>query len=192
MTVISGNAYVPGMQSGAAQIGTAASGGFGTMQSSTLESSTVDLATELTSMIAAQNNYQAALEGVYDWVAAPSSPDQPRQVSYGGGKVVMSLSAALDGAISGLSVASAQISVVSRNIANQSNANASRKIANVVTVNGLPTVTSVSRASDEALLRNLLAANGDQAQQSAISDSLTRLESTLGTSTNNQRRPPRS
>ena len=32
---------------------------FGTIQSSTQEASTVDLATELTSMIAAQNNYQA-------------------------------------------------------------------------------------------------------------------------------------
>jgi len=59
MTVISGNAFEPGIQSGATQIGTAAAGGFGTIQSSTLEASTVDLATELTSMIAAQNNYQA-------------------------------------------------------------------------------------------------------------------------------------
>ena len=59
MTVISGNAFVPGLQSGAAQIGTASAGGLGTIQSSTLEASTVDLATELTSMIAAQNNYQA-------------------------------------------------------------------------------------------------------------------------------------
>ena len=101
----------------------------------------------------------------------------------------MSLSAALDGAIAGLSVASAQISVVSRNIANQSNANASRKIANVVTVNGFPTVTSVSRASDDALVKNLLSANGDQAQQSAISDSLTQLEATLGTPTNDSTSP---
>ena len=101
----------------------------------------------------------------------------------------MSLSAALDGAITGLSVASAQISVVSRNIANQSNANASRKIANVVTVNGLPTITTVSRASDDALLKNLLSANGDQAEQSAISDSLTELEATLGASTNDTTSP---
>ena len=36
----------------------------------------------------------------------------------------MTLSAALDGAIAGLSVASAQISVVSRNIANQGNTSA--------------------------------------------------------------------
>ncbi len=59
MTVISGNAYLPGLQSGAAQIGTATSGGLGSVQSSTLEASTVDLASELTTMIAAQNDYQA-------------------------------------------------------------------------------------------------------------------------------------
>ncbi len=59
MSVMSGNAYVPGMQSGAAQIGTASSGGLGTIQSSMLEASTVDLATELTDMIESQNNYQA-------------------------------------------------------------------------------------------------------------------------------------
>ncbi len=101
----------------------------------------------------------------------------------------MSLSAALDGARAGLSVASAQIAVVSRNIANQSNANASRKISNITTINGLPVVTSVARASDDALLKSLLAANGNQAQQSAISNSLTLIELTLGTSTNNTSSP---
>ncbi len=59
MAVITGNAYVPGMGSGAVQIGTATSGGLGSIHSSTLESSTVDIATQLTEMIAAQNNYQA-------------------------------------------------------------------------------------------------------------------------------------
>ncbi len=59
MAVITGNAYVPGLQSGAVQIGPATSGGLGSIESSTLEASTVDLATQLTEMIAAQNNYQA-------------------------------------------------------------------------------------------------------------------------------------
>ena len=85
MTVISGNAFIPGILSGAAQIGTAASAGLGTIQSSMLEASTVDLATELTNMIESQNNYQAELEGVHDWIAASSSPHQPRQVSKRGG-----------------------------------------------------------------------------------------------------------
>ncbi len=93
----------------------------------------------------------------------------------------MSLSAALDGASAGLSVASAQIAVVSRNIANQSNTAASCKIANVVTVNGLPTVASISQASNSALMGSLLSANANQAQQSAISNALTQLQTTLGT-----------
>ncbi|MGO9474219.1 MAG: flagellar hook protein FlgE [Rhodomicrobium sp.] len=59
MTVISGNAFVPSLNSGAAQIGTAGKAGLGTIQSSALEGSTVDLSSELTTMIAAQNNYQA-------------------------------------------------------------------------------------------------------------------------------------
>lgn len=59
MTAITGNAFVPGLNSGAAQIGTAGKAGFGTIKSSALEASTVDLATELTTMIAAQNDYQA-------------------------------------------------------------------------------------------------------------------------------------
>ncbi len=59
MTSISGNAFVPGLNSGAATIGTAGTAGLGLIQSSSLESSTVDLSSELTTMIAAQNNYQA-------------------------------------------------------------------------------------------------------------------------------------
>ncbi len=59
MTVITGNAYEPGLKSGAAQIGVAGTAGLGTIQSSALEASTVDLSSELTTMIAAQNNYQA-------------------------------------------------------------------------------------------------------------------------------------
>ena len=59
MTVISGNAYVPNQASGTAQIGTAGTGAYGLIASSQLEGSTVDLASELTTMIAAQNNYEA-------------------------------------------------------------------------------------------------------------------------------------
>jgi len=101
----------------------------------------------------------------------------------------MTLSAALDGAIAGLSVASAQISVVSRNIANQGNTSASRKISNIVTVNGLPTVASISRASSTALLSSLLSANSNQSQQSAISNALTQLQSTLGTGSTDTNSP---
>jgi flagellar hook protein FlgE len=40
-------------------VGTAGSGGLGAIESSSLESSTVDLATELTQMIQAQSAYEA-------------------------------------------------------------------------------------------------------------------------------------
>jgi flagellar hook protein FlgE len=59
MTSITGNAFAPNTNSGAAQIGTAGLGGLGAIKSNTLENSTVDLASELTAMVAAQNNYQA-------------------------------------------------------------------------------------------------------------------------------------
>lgn len=59
MTFITGNAFAPNTNSGAAQIGTAGLGGLGVIKSNTLENSTVDLAAELTTMVAAQNNYQA-------------------------------------------------------------------------------------------------------------------------------------
>jgi flagellar hook-associated protein 1 len=101
----------------------------------------------------------------------------------------MSLSSALDVAISGLSSASAQIALVSRNIANQSNTNASRKHANIVTVYGLPTVASISRASSSALLTSLFSANAANGEQSAISTALSRLQTTLGTSGNSSNSP---
>jgi flagellar hook protein FlgE len=60
MTVISGNAFEPNLESGAMQPPqTAGTNGVGKIQSSSLENSTVDLASQLTTMIAAQNNYQA-------------------------------------------------------------------------------------------------------------------------------------
>jgi flagellar hook-associated protein 1 len=101
----------------------------------------------------------------------------------------MDLSSALYGATAGVSNASAQISLVSRNIANQSNPNASRKIANVVTAYGLPSMASISQASNSALLTSLLSANSSQAQQSAISSAMGKLESTLGTTASSTTSP---
>jgi flagellar hook-associated protein 1 len=101
----------------------------------------------------------------------------------------MTLSSAYDGALSGLSSASAQIALVSRNIANQSNQNATRKHANIVTVNGLPTVASISRVSSSALLNSLLSANAVNGEQSAISTALSQLQTTLGTSGDSSNSP---
>ena len=59
MTSVLGDAYQSNYSSGALQVGNANTGGLGTVNSSSLESSTVDLATEITNMVQAQSAYQA-------------------------------------------------------------------------------------------------------------------------------------
>ncbi|MFI5010890.1 MAG: flagellar hook protein FlgE [Hyphomicrobiales bacterium] len=59
LTPESGNVYSPNIDSGEVVVGAANSGGFGAIDSSSLEQSTVDLATELTAMIEAQRGYTA-------------------------------------------------------------------------------------------------------------------------------------
>jgi flagellar hook protein FlgE len=59
MQPLSGNVYVPTSNSGEIQIGFGGTSGYGTMISGALEQSTVDIATELTTMIEAQRNYTA-------------------------------------------------------------------------------------------------------------------------------------
>jgi flagellar hook protein FlgE len=59
MKSVVGDAFQPDEQSGALQLGAAGTGGLGTINSSSLEQSTVDLATELTAMVQAQADYQA-------------------------------------------------------------------------------------------------------------------------------------
>jgi flagellar hook protein FlgE len=56
---VGGSLYRPTVNSGLANIGTAGSGGRGTLQGSTLEMSNVDLAQEFTSLIVAQRGFQA-------------------------------------------------------------------------------------------------------------------------------------
>ena len=56
---VTGNAYSANILSGQPSVGTAGTGGLGTIKSSELEQSTVDIATELTNMIVAQRGYQA-------------------------------------------------------------------------------------------------------------------------------------
>lgn len=93
----------------------------------------------------------------------------------------MGLSATLNIAQSALASAAAQSSVLSRNIANVNTTGYSRKTANVVTApNGASTVASVQRATNSALLANVLQAQSDSASQSAISDGLTQIQNTLG------------
>jgi flagellar hook protein FlgE len=56
---LSGNVYAQSVESGDIQIGIPGSDGFGSLVSSALEQSTVDLASELTSMIESERNYTA-------------------------------------------------------------------------------------------------------------------------------------
>ncbi len=57
---LSGNAYSQTNSSGGANINQAGSGGAGTVASNSLEESTVDLSSEFTKLITAQNAYSAA------------------------------------------------------------------------------------------------------------------------------------
>ncbi|MGO4684477.1 flagellar hook protein FlgE [Hyphomicrobium sp. 2TAF46] len=59
LTAISGNVYATNKSSGDLQLGTANEAGRGKVISGALESSTVDLASELTTMVQAQRNYTA-------------------------------------------------------------------------------------------------------------------------------------
>ncbi|MGI3904059.1 MAG: flagellar hook protein FlgE [Janthinobacterium lividum] len=59
LTALPGNVYEPSLASGGMTIGSATTGSLGKINSSTLENSTVDLATELTNMISAQRSYEA-------------------------------------------------------------------------------------------------------------------------------------
>ncbi len=59
LTAISGNVYATNKDSGDLQLGTANDAGRGKVISGALESSTVDLASELTTMVQAQRNYTA-------------------------------------------------------------------------------------------------------------------------------------
>ncbi len=59
LTSVNGDAFEANQNSGSVRVGTAGAGGLGTVASSSLEDSTVDLATQLTQMIEAQSAYQA-------------------------------------------------------------------------------------------------------------------------------------
>jgi flagellar hook protein FlgE len=60
LAAVSGDAYQASSQSGAATVNAPNSGGSGAVQSSELESSTVDLATEFTNLITTQRAYSAS------------------------------------------------------------------------------------------------------------------------------------
>lgn len=94
----------------------------------------------------------------------------------------MSLTNAMEAARSNLSVIQAKTSVVSRNVANASTDFASRKIASSVTGAAGYGVRlgNITRASNDALFHNLLAADSDASKQKAIVDSLDQINTILG------------
>jgi flagellar hook-associated protein 1 FlgK len=93
----------------------------------------------------------------------------------------MTLSAGLSTALSGLSTASDQISVLSRNVSRSGEAGASRKIANLVTQSGGGVrIASITRAANAALLEKLLGATSDAGAQRAIAAALDQLGQTVG------------
>lgn len=90
------------------------------------------------------------------------------------------LSQALNVARSSLMTTSNQTSVVARNIASASDPGATRKMANIVTAEGGGTrVASISRASNTALFKAMLAATSDSSAQRAIVDALNRMDQTV-------------
>jgi flagellar hook-associated protein 1 FlgK len=92
----------------------------------------------------------------------------------------MSLSAAFNVIGSSFAANSAQIAVVSNNIANANTPSYSREIANVVTNSyGGADVASVTREADAALLEQVSSSTAQAATQRAISDGLSTLAATV-------------
>src|SRR5579862_6418537 len=92
----------------------------------------------------------------------------------------MTLSSAFSIINSAFNANSAQTAVISRNISNSGTTGYSLKTANLVTNGyGGVEVASVSRATNSALLEQMLAANSQSAQQSALANGLSQLSATV-------------
>ena len=92
----------------------------------------------------------------------------------------MSLSGALGIAQSALANNAAQSSLLSTNIANVSNTNYSRRSVQTITqIGGGVRAGATQRATDDALLTNLLSAQANATSQESLSDGLTQIASTL-------------
>jgi flagellar hook-associated protein 1 FlgK len=92
----------------------------------------------------------------------------------------MTLTQSISSARSSLSTVSEQISVASRNIANVNNADATRKVANIVSAAGAGvTVTGITRSANKLLLDAYLSANANSQTQSTITAALNQIQSTV-------------
>ena len=91
------------------------------------------------------------------------------------------LTTALQTARSGLATASDQIAVLSRNVSNANNLNATRKIAVVQTAaSGGVAIARIDRTAKQSLLEAVLGATSSSAGQDEISAALAQLQSTIG------------
>lgn len=98
----------------------------------------------------------------------------------------MSLSAALNAARSSLTANASQTALLSRNIAGGGDASYTRKIANLVTIQGGVGVASVGRAADNALYEASLDATSANASEAALSAGFGELEQTVGDPADNR------
>ncbi len=95
----------------------------------------------------------------------------------------MTLSSAFNILNSAFDANAAQTAVISRNISNSSTTGYSLKTANLVTnAYGGVEVASITRATNSALQDQMLAANSQSAQQSAIANGLSQLSATVSDS----------
>ena len=96
----------------------------------------------------------------------------------------MSLSSALGIAQSALANTAAQSALLSKNIANVSNADYSRESAGTVSqLSGYVTTGSTQRATSQALMTSLLQAQSSSTSSAALNDGLASLAATLGLDT---------
>ena len=137
--------------------GTAGTGGLGTVVSSSLENSTVDLATELTQMIEAQSAYQAnskVFQTGADLLRNSQRLEGVTAIHRSFQSRAMSLSAAYNIINSAFLSTAAQSAVISSNISNASTPGYSREIANVLTNSyGGSDVASVTREANSRAAR---------------------------------------
>lgn len=92
-----------------------------------------------------------------------------------------SLSSALNYALAGLSVSSAQSALVSRNISSAGDENYTRKTAEVHTLpSGVPGVSGLKRSTDRQVLDKLLLSNSEASGKQVMLDALARMSALSG------------
>ena len=91
------------------------------------------------------------------------------------------LSSALNYALAGLSVASSQSAILSRNVSSAGDENYARRSGEVsVLPSGLPVVARVTRSADKLLLDRLLSSGSNASGQQIIAEALNRISSLTG------------